>query len=265
MRTNSTLLSLLFLSSACVGRVFADGIAEGGEGEETSPQALARIQNPHADEAEEPESTRVPHHGDPRRTPPRPHHESTTSGSGASVGSTSTADTDTTVVDAVCSAVDGSSCSTAAAATAATSKDQQDKSQQQQQQEPPGDEEGAVKVETGEQDGVRIEFVGRTEGKIPEPERPGSSSSSSSSSSSARGADGAAQMPAAAAAAAAAPAEVTKFELLRCDGESHRDGTEGGLTAKGVWNHLRSKLESSWEEGAQWVRLCVLYLSFFLP
>ncbi|CAM9783279.1 unnamed protein product, partial [Ectocarpus fasciculatus] len=41
-----------------------------------------------------------------------------------------------------------------------------------------------------------------------------------------------------------------EFELLRCDGGIHRDAAaaaDGGLTVKGVWSHLRSKLERSWE------------------
>ncbi|CBN75028.1 hypothetical protein Esi_0064_0088 [Ectocarpus siliculosus] len=41
-----------------------------------------------------------------------------------------------------------------------------------------------------------------------------------------------------------------EFELLRCDVGSHRDAAaaaDGGLTVKGVWSHLRSKLERSWE------------------
>ncbi|CAM9386320.1 unnamed protein product, partial [Hapterophycus canaliculatus] len=43
-----------------------------------------------------------------------------------------------------------------------------------------------------------------------------------------------------------------EFELLRCDGESYdRDGAEGGLTARGVWYHLRSKLEESWGKNVQ--------------
>lgn len=236
MRTTGALLSLLFLSSTCVGRVFAadEAAGGGGEGGDTPPQDLTRIQNQHDEE----QPSRVSQGGSPK---PHDHHKSTSAS--ASSSTTTTAATASTA-DATCSAADGSSCSTAAAATTPTGKEQQ-----QKQLEPGG--EGAVKVATGEQDGVRIEFVGRAEGKIPEPERDAAAS----------------QMPAAAAAAPAA--EMMKFELLRCDGESHRDGTEGGLTVKGVWNHLRGKLESSWEESAQWVRraclltvICSLFQSF---
>lgn len=228
MRTNGALLSLLFISSACVGTVFADGVAGGGGGGgDTPPQHLTGIQNQHAEEEAEQPSTGVPRADSP--TPPE-------SSSSASAGRTAATNTDT----GSCSAVDGSSCSSTAAAAAATTTAPPGK--HQPTDEPRG-EEGAVKVETGEHDGVRIEFVGRTEGTIPEPERP------------------AALAPSARDAAAAA-AEMMKFELLRCDGESHRDGTaEGGLTAKGIWNHLRSKLESSWEDSAQWVRRRFVSLS----
>eukprot|EP00752_Nemacystus_decipiens_P010459 g9318.t1 len=230
MRTNGALLSLLLLSSACVGRAFADGTAGGGGGggEDTRPQHPSGIQTQHVDEAE------------PAGVPPAdsPTHLERIRDASASRTVTTNTDTDT---DA-CPAADGSSCSGTAVASTTTASnppgnDQQQ--QQQQQQEPGGDEGGAVKVETGEHDGVRIEFVGRTEGTIPEPERPAAPSS-------ARDAGAAGQAPAAAAAE-------MKFELLRCDGESHRDGTEGGLTVKGIWNNLRSKLESSWEESAQWI------------
>ncbi|CAM9774976.1 unnamed protein product, partial [Pylaiella littoralis] len=101
---------------------------------------------------------------------------------------------------------------------------------------------GVVKVKTGEEDGVRIEFVGQTKGTIPEPARPSSPS---------REAAAVNQNSASSAAAAAAAAAGMEFQLLQCDGESHRDGTEGGLTVKGVWSHLRNKLEQSWEKNAQ--------------
>ncbi|CAN0158670.1 unnamed protein product, partial [Ectocarpus sp. 4 AP-2014] len=139
-------------------------------------------------------------------------------------------DTAAAAVASVASAGDAT-CSAAAAAGSSCTDDKE----QKQQQQTPHNGESAVKVETGEQDGVRIEFVGKTEGTIPKPDRPPPP-----------------PPQAAGGTTVAAPAEMMsmEFELLRCDGGSHRDAAaaaDGGLTVKGMWSHLRSKLERSWE------------------
>jgi len=141
----------------------------------------------------------------------------------------------------------------AAAASVEASKEpqgqQQNREMQQEDEQYIGTddmEEGAARVETGTQDGVRIEFVGRAEGTIPEPERPALSSSPMSSSSPGGESDGVAAQKSA---AGSSDAISVKFELLTCggDGAGNRDGKEGGLTVKSVWDHLRGKLEKSAE------------------
>lgn len=115
------------------------------------------------------------------------------------------------------------------------------------QQQPTG--QGAVSVQMGEQDGVRIEFVGQAEGTVPSPAGGPSR-----------------KVPAAAGerpspttlATLASPVQPghhggVEFELLRCDGGSFVAGEDGGLTVKGVCDHMIGKLMQS----AQQVCVCV--------
>ena len=88
-------------------------------------------------------------------------------------------------------------------------------------------------MKTGEQDGVRIDFLGTSDGTSPELAPPPSPP------------NGRDNPSAAGAAAVTAAAAEMPFGLLRCDGESYRDGEEGGLTVKGVCDHMLRKLMES--------------------
>lgn len=114
------------------------------------------------------------------------------------------------------------------------------------QQQPTG--QGAVSVQMGEQDGVSIEFVGQAEGTVPSP------------------AGGSSRKVPAAAGERPSPTTLStlaspvqpghhggvEFELLRCDGGSFVAGEDGGLTVKGVCDHMIGKLTQS----AQQVCVC---------
>ncbi|CAM9584322.1 unnamed protein product [Scytosiphon promiscuus] len=219
---SALLLASIFLSSTSIGSTLGEetvthGSVSGEAGERVASENVERFENGAALQAQESEPrARQEGHGSETST----HTQETGSGSGTTSYAAAIAAAATGVEDGACSAADGSSCGAAG---------------NEQQQQLKG--KAAVSVETGEQDGIRIEYVGTAEGTLPEIDRPSSSSPP-------RG--GIDDNPTATAAAE------TEFELLRCDGESYdRDGAEGGLTAKGVWNHLRSKLETSWGQSAQ--------------
>lgn len=236
-RSSTLLVALLFFSSMGSTLAMEDGTAVAdravpgeGAGRATTPENVERFENAGA-EAQGESEPRVPQeqqHGSKKMSSEEQASSAAHAAAAASAAS---------VEDAACSAADGSTC---------TANEQQ----QHQQQHSTGKSE--VTVETGEQDRIRIEHVGRAEGTLPETDRPSSSTSSALPHGTA--AQKTKATAAAAAAATAAAAVDLEFELLRCDGESydHRDGGgDGGLTAKGVWNHLRSKLEASWGENAQ--------------
>lgn len=172
--------------------------------------------------------------------------ESRSSSSGGGGSSATTADTASGTEASTCSweGAEGSCVAPAATTGSGDSGDRQEDAVQQQQ--PNGD--GAIAVETGEHDGVRIEFVGKAEGTIPAPDpainneislQEGTASDSIGSSSER------AWLPPAADDADSG----VEFELLRCEGgaSGYRDEADAGgaLTVKGVCDHMLKKLMES--------------------
>ena len=136
---------------------------------------------------------------------------------------------------------------------------QQRQQQQQQQQQQKQREQaqrsggGGVEVKTGDQDGIRIDFIGTSDGSSPELVPPSPPVAAAKRKASQEDKLATKEESLKAAAAAAATAEMP-FGLLRCDGESHRDGKDGGLTVKVVCDHMLSKLM----ESAQRVRMILI-------
>lgn len=126
-------------------------------------------------------------------------------------------------------------------------RQQQQQQEQEQARQGPG---GRVAVKTGDQDGVRIDFLGTSDGTSPELVPPPSPPPRASA---AKREQAGAKTPheeqlagreSLSAAEAAAAAEMP-FGLLRCDGESYRYGKDGGLTVKSVCDHMLSKMMES--------------------